>query len=115
MGSRWLRLGMLAAGCVLLAAGVRLFYLIYCGDPSPEISRVPKRVVLKVHIQSTDRLGGLAAEHFCPACPKALFTMSATATSKSALGVTMRAFFPLVSARSGRSAQIGRASCRERV
>jgi hypothetical protein len=45
MGSRWLRLGMLAAGCVLLAAGVRLFYLIYCGDPSPEISRVPKRVV----------------------------------------------------------------------
>lgn len=39
MGNRWLRFGMLLAGCVLLAAGCRLFYLIYHGafaaDPAP--------------------------------------------------------------------------------
>ena len=45
----------------------------------------------------------LAAEHFWPACPNADFTTSETARSMSALGVTMMAFLPLVSASSGRS------------
>jgi len=47
----------------------------------------------------------LAAEHFCPACPNAERTTSATARSRSAHGVTTIAFFPEVSAsrrRSGR-------------
>ena len=51
------------------------------------------------------RMRMLAAEHFCPACPKALFTASATARSKSALGVTIKAFLPLVSANNGNSAR----------
>lgn len=45
MGSKWFRLGMLAAGCVLLVAGGRLFYLIYCGDLAPEASPFPERVL----------------------------------------------------------------------
>ena len=49
------------------------------------------------------RITRLAAEHFCPAWPNADFTTSATARSRSALGVTMMAFLPLVSASSGRS------------
>lgn len=43
MGGRWLRFGMLAVGCVLLAVGIRLFYFIYCGDPAPEIPRRPQQ------------------------------------------------------------------------
>ncbi len=39
-----------------------------------------------------------AAEHFCPACPKAERTASATARSMSAAAVTTSAFFPDVSA-----------------
>ncbi|MDP8237317.1 MAG: putative Ig domain-containing protein, partial [Candidatus Erginobacter occultus] len=34
---------MLVAGCVFLAAGARLFYLIYCGPPAPEIPPDPAR------------------------------------------------------------------------
>jgi len=45
MGSRWLRVGMLVAGCVLLAVGVRLFYLTHCGGPAPEIPLLPERVI----------------------------------------------------------------------
>jgi hypothetical protein len=37
------------------------------------------------------------AEHFCPAWAKAEATTSRTARSGSAEGVTIRAFFPLVS------------------
>lgn len=36
MCSRWIRIGMLIVGCVLLVAGARLFYLIYCGPPEEE-------------------------------------------------------------------------------
>ena len=50
------------------------------------------------------RITSDAAEHFWPALPNALFTTSATARSRSALGVTTMAFLPLVSASSGRSA-----------
>ena len=49
------------------------------------------------------RIARLAAEHFWPAWPNALFDRSATARSRSALGVTTMAFLPLVSASSGRS------------
>lgn len=45
MCGKWLRLGMLIAGCVLLVAGGRLFYLIYCGDPDPEIPTFAARGV----------------------------------------------------------------------
>ncbi len=44
MGNRWLRFGMLLAGCVLLAAGCRLFYLIYHGAFTPPPRPVPERV-----------------------------------------------------------------------
>src|SRR5699024_6702739 len=51
------------------------------------------------------RMPSEAAEHFWPACPKALCTRSATARSRSAAGVITMAFLPEVSAlicRSGR-------------
>ena len=49
------------------------------------------------------RMPSEAAEHFCPACPKALATRSAAARSRSAEGITTMAFLPEVSASSGRS------------
>ena len=49
------------------------------------------------------RIARDAAEHFCPAWPKALLARSATARSTSADGVITIAFLPLVSARIGRS------------
>ena len=49
------------------------------------------------------RITSDAAEHFCPAWPKALLTTSDAARSRSADGMTIIAFLPLVSARSGRS------------
>ena len=45
----------------------------------------------------------LAAEHFCPEWPKALFTRSFTAWSGSAVAVMTMASFPLVSASTRRS------------
>ncbi len=45
MCSRWLRIGMLVAGCVFLAAGARLFYLIYCGPPGKELVPPAERSV----------------------------------------------------------------------
>ena len=49
------------------------------------------------------RIPRLAAEHFWPWWQKADRTRSAAARSRSALGVTTRAFLPLVSAKSRRS------------
>ena len=49
------------------------------------------------------RIARDAAEHFWPACPKALLMRSDAARSRSADGVTIIAFLPLVSARRGRS------------
>jgi hypothetical protein len=46
------------------------------------------------------RIAREAAEHFWPAWPKADATTSRAARSRSALGVTTIAFFPLVSAKS---------------
>lgn len=48
------------------------------------------------------RIASDAAEHFCPACPNADRTRSATARSRSADGVTTSAFLPDVSASTGR-------------
>ena len=56
------------------------------------------------------RIASDAAEHFCPACPKAERTRSATARSGSALGVITSAFLPLVSAISRRSGRHDRNS-----
>ena len=48
------------------------------------------------------RMPSDAAEHFCPACPKADATRSAAARSRSADGVMISAFLPEVSASNGR-------------
>ncbi len=48
MSNRWLRLAILAVGCVILGAGVGIFYLTHCGDPLPEASSSPTRNVLPV-------------------------------------------------------------------
>ncbi|CAH0326437.1 hypothetical protein SRABI128_05335 [Microbacterium sp. Bi128] len=49
------------------------------------------------------RITSEAAEHFWPAWPNAEYATSLAARSRSALGVTMMAFLPLVSASRGRS------------
>ena len=56
------------------------------------------------------RMQSEAAEHFWPAWPKAEATMSFTARSRSALGVTTIAFLPLVSPSSARSGRNERKS-----
>ncbi|SIM75554.1 Uncharacterised protein [Mycobacteroides abscessus subsp. abscessus] len=56
-----------------------------------EVAAVPTRITVE------------AAEHFCPAWPKADCTTSLTARSRSACGVTMMEFFPEVSPNSCRS------------
>ena len=52
---------------------------------------------------SASQMARLAAEHFWPLWPKAERTRSRMAWSRSASDVTMIAFLPLVSAKSGRS------------
>ena len=50
---------------------------------------------------SPTRMASEAAEHFCPACPKAEWARSAAAWSMSASGMTTMAFLPEVSAKRG--------------
>ena len=58
----------------------------------------PDRSYERLDAALPTRIAREAAEHFCPACPNADFTRSATARSTSAEGVMTSAFLPDVSA-----------------
>ncbi len=75
------------------------------GSPTSRDSTASASCALKRRERETEPtvITRLAAEHFCPAWPKADSATSRAARSRSACGVTTIAFLPLVSARIRRS------------